>query len=38
MINMSRTLIEKIDNMQEQMVNTNKDMEMLRIKNKCQKS
>lgn len=34
MINIQRTLIEKVENMQEQMGNVNTEMEILRIKNK----
>lgn len=30
--------MEKVDNMQEQMDNISREMEILRIKGKCQKS
>ena len=35
MINWSRDLMEKVDNMQEQIGNLSREMETLRIKRKC---
>lgn len=35
MINMLRVLIERVDNMQEQMDIVNKEMEILKMNKKC---
>lgn len=38
MISMLKTIMDKVESMQEQIGNVNRDMEHLKIKKKCKKS